>query len=180
MAKQRSQTIERHVFPLDWTPAEREVWLEVWKDVREAKSQLKRVVFVSGVFDLLHEEHKHFLEKARQQGSYLIVAVESDQRVREMKGPDRPIQSQKERVEAIWDTGFADAVAVLPEAFSRTEHHVALMKLLAPQFLAVSENSPHQEGKRAIMELVGGQLVVVHEHNPAVSTTKIIEKGTIA
>jgi D-beta-D-heptose 7-phosphate kinase/D-beta-D-heptose 1-phosphate adenosyltransferase len=180
MPKQRSQTLERHVFPNDWTPAERETWLEVWKDVREAKDQLKRVVFVSGVFDLLHEEHKLFLQKARQQGSYLIVAVESDERVRELKGPDRPIQSQQERVDAIWDTGFADAVAVLPVAFSRAEHHVALMKLLSPHFLAVSEHSPHQEGKRAIMELVGGQLVIVHEHNPAVSTTKIIEKGTIA
>ncbi len=100
--------------------------------------------------------------------------------MREMKGPDRPIQSQQERVDAIWDTGFANAVAVLPVAFSRTEHHVALMKLLSPHYLAVSENSPHQEGKRAIMELVGGELVVVHEHNPAVSTTKTIEKGMIS
>ncbi len=69
MPKQRAQTIERHVFPVDWTPQERATWLEVWKDVREAKDQLKRVVFVSGVFDLLHEEHRTFLRKARQQGS---------------------------------------------------------------------------------------------------------------
>lgn len=179
MPKQRAQTLERHILPSDWTESERATWLEVWKDVREAKEDLKRIVFVSGVFDLLHAEHKKFLQKARQQGSYLVVGVESDQRVRETKGPDRPIQSQQDRVDAIWDTGFADAVAVLPVAFSKPEHHIALMKLLSPHYLAVSENSPFQEGKRRIMELVGGELVVVHEHNPAISTTKIIEKGTI-
>lgn len=179
MKKQRAQTLERHTFPIDWTPHEREVWLEVWKDVREAKDQLKRIVFVSGVFDLLHEEHRLFLQKARQKGNYLVVGVESDLRVKEMKGPDRPIDSQDERVEAVWNTGYADAVAVLPVAFSRPEHHIALMKLLAPHYLAVSENSAHQEAKRQIMELVGGELAIVHEFNPEVSTTKILQKRTM-
>ncbi len=175
--KQRAQTLERHLLPEDWTSEERTTWLEVWKDVREARQDLKRIVFVSGVFDLLHEEHINFLRKARSQGNYLIVAIESDDRVRETKGPDRPVQNQQVRTEAIWNTGLADAVAVLPVEFSRPEHHIALMKLLSPHFLAVSSHSPYKEKKRAIMELIGGELVVVHDHNPAVSTTQKLAQG---
>lgn len=176
---QRSQTLERHTFPSDWTPAEIQEWLEVWKSVRAAKADLRKIVFVSGVFDLLHAEHIEFLRKARRAGNFLIVGIESDARVRETKGPDRPVDSQSIRVQKVLDTGLVDEIAVLPEAFHRPEHHIALMKLLSPHILAVSESSPYQEAKRQIMELVGGELQVVHEHNPEVSTTKIIEQRTM-
>lgn len=176
MARQRSQTLEKHTFPADWTSEEIARWLAVWKKVRAAQDEFKQVVFVSGVFDLLHSEHREFLRKARAAGNFLVAALETDARVRQSKGPDRPIQSQEERRQAVEDTGYADIVEILPEAFSRPEHHIALMKLLRPAILAVSSHSPFQEGKRQIMELVGGKLVVVHEHNPEVSTTKMVSE----
>lgn len=179
MAVHRAQTLEKHTFPADWTPEEIQAWLAVWKSVRQAKDEQRRVVFVSGVFDLLHEEHIEFLRRARQVGNFLVVGLESDERVRETKGPDRPVQTQAERLHAVVETGLVDEAAVLPVAFSRPEHHIALMQLLKPHILAVSSHSPYQTAKRQIMELVGGELQIVHDHNPEVSTTKILAGRTM-
>lgn len=177
--RQRSQTIATYSFPLDWTLAERNLWQEIRKSVQQAKEEGRRVVFATGVFDLFHEEHLHFLEKARAAGNFLVVGVESDARVREMKGSDRPLDSQDLRVQKVIDTGVVDEVAVLPEHFSTQEHFQAIMSLIRPHFLAVSSHSSYLENKRLLTELFGGQLAIVHQHNPAVSTTKLIEQRRI-
>lgn len=171
----RSQTLAEAEFPVDWEPKERETWLEVWKNVRQAKEELKRVVLVTGVFDLLHQEHLNFLRKARAAGNYLVVGIESDSRVRKMKGPDRPVEGQQLRLQKVMDTSFVDEVAILPEAFYLPEHHRSLLALIRPHILAISSHTPYQEPKRQLVELFGGQLRIVHEHNPEVSTSKIIE-----
>ena len=59
------------------------------------------LVVVTGVFDLLHVGHLRFLQAARALGSRLVVGVESDERVRRWKGPDRPIQTQEDRCELL-------------------------------------------------------------------------------
>lgn len=176
---QRARTLEKHTFPPDWTPEEIQRWLEVWKQVRAAKEEFRRVVFVSGVFDLFHEEHQRFLEKARAAGNFLVVGIESDTRVREAKGPGRPFDDQQARLNAVLLSGVVDAAAVLPEHFHEPQHHRALIGLLRPDVLAISSHSPHQEAKKAVMAEFGGRLVVVHEHNPAVSTTKQAQKRTM-
>ena len=56
-----------------------------------------RKVFVNGTFDVLHMGHLALLEFARNQGDYLVVGIDSDRRVRELKGPKRPINNQNER-----------------------------------------------------------------------------------
>ncbi len=61
------------------------------------KQQGKTIVLVTGVFDLLHSEHKKFLTRAWEQGNILIVGIESDARVKEMKGKGRPIWNQEKR-----------------------------------------------------------------------------------
>lgn len=54
-------------------------------------------VFVNGTFDVLHPGHVNLLEYAKAQGKYLVVAIDSDRRVRELKGPTRPWLNQDER-----------------------------------------------------------------------------------
>lgn len=177
--RQRSRTIASYSFPLDWTLEERNTWQDIRRAAQQAKEEGKRIVLATGVFDLFHEEHRKFLEKARSAGNFLIVGVESDARVREMKGPGRPIDSQEVRLDNVQSTGVVDAVAILPVAFSRQEHYQAIMALLRPHVLAVSSHSPYQENKRLLAELYGGKLAVVHEHNPAVSTTQLLEQRTM-
>lgn len=176
MARNRSQTIATLTFPEDWTLPERRRWSEVWKQVRAAKDDYKKVVLATGVFDLLHQEHLNFLRKARAAGNFLVVGVEADQRVRENKGPGRPWDDQQTRVENLLATGYVDVAAVLPENFNLPQHHQALMKLVRPHILAVSSHTPYQTAKKQIVELFGGTLVVVHQHNPEISTTQIIEQ----
>lgn len=132
------------------------------------------LVLVTGVFDILHQEHIAFLQKAKAQGTKLIVGVESDVRVRAMKGDGRPVNSQLVRVANLEKLGIANEVFVLPEQFSKTEEHLALLQKIKPAVLAVSENTPHLESKRKLMAEIGGRVVVVHPHNPNISTTILL------
>jgi D-beta-D-heptose 7-phosphate kinase/D-beta-D-heptose 1-phosphate adenosyltransferase len=66
--------------------------------VQHARAQGESIVMTNGCFDLLHEGHIHCLDKAKQLGSRLIVAVNSDNSVSKLKGNDRPVKSLSERM----------------------------------------------------------------------------------
>lgn len=170
-----TDVISTFPWPEDWTAAERAQLARVAVATREEPG---RVVLATGVFDLFHAEHQNFLTKAAEAGEKLVVGVESDARTRLSKGPGRPRQSQQQRLDQVGRHLGVSEAFLLPEAFSRPEHHRALLELLQPDILAVSSHSPHQEKKAALMQEAGGKLVVVHQYNPAVSTTQLL-KGTI-
>lgn len=136
----------------------------------------KKIVLVTGFFDLLHPEHIAFLEKAAEKGDALVVGVESDKRARELKGEGRPIFSQEDRALMLDSIRFIDYVLKLPENFSKPSDHERLISIVCPDYLAVSENSPHQEEKTRILKKHGGRLAIVRAHNPDFSTTQILEK----
>lgn len=94
------------------------------------------VVLVTGVFDVLHKEHVAFLKKAKALGGTLYVGLESDVRVSALKGPTRPVNSEKVRKENIEKLGIADTVFILPEQFSRPEDHRALFKKILSEYFS--------------------------------------------
>lgn len=145
-------------------------WL---KDNRKNNS----LVLVTGVFDLLHEEHLQFLHKAKQKGDLLLVGLESDLRVKQLKGENRPIWNEDRRVVELEHTKIADAVFILPEQFSKPVDHEKLISQIKPDFLAVSSHTAHQDKKKALVEKYGGKLAVVLEHNPNISTSQKILEG---
>jgi len=134
----------------------------------------KTLVLVTGVFDVFHQEHKNFLTEAKKQGNLLLVALESDLRVRALKGPTRPINSQEKRLQTIANLGLADFLLILPEQFSSPEDHEAFIKKIHPNVLAVSASSPHLADKERILQKYGGTLKIVLGHNPSISSTQII------
>lgn len=150
--------------------------IEVLQWLQENRAE-KTVVLATGVFDLLHEEHKRFLQRAGEVGDILIVGVESDLRVKQLKGENRPIWNEARRVAEIEKTNIAEAVFVLPEQFSKSEDHEKLIAQIRPKFLAISSHTPHQTEKQAIIEKYDGELVIVYQRNPEVSTTKILEQA---
>ena len=79
------------------------------------KANGERVVFTNGCFDLLHIGHITLLEQARRFGDRLIVAINSDRSVHELKGPTRPIVGEKERACVLAALGAVDAVVVFDE-----------------------------------------------------------------
>jgi D-beta-D-heptose 7-phosphate kinase/D-beta-D-heptose 1-phosphate adenosyltransferase len=79
----------------------------------------RRVVFTNGCFDLLHPGHVSLLEAARALGDRLIVAINSDASVRELKGEGRPLVPENERAEALGALEAVDAVVVYGEPTPR-------------------------------------------------------------
>lgn len=82
---------------------------------RRARGELRRVVLANGCFDLLHAGHVRYLAAARACGDYLVVALNSDESVRALKGPDRPLQPLQDRAELIAALRCVDAVTVFGE-----------------------------------------------------------------
>ncbi len=153
--------------------------LEVKSILHQARAQNKTLVLVTGVFDILHKEHIKFLQKAKQAGDILLVGLETDNRVKILKGKKRPLNSNNERVLQLKELGISDAVFLLPENFDDPQDHRAFIRLINPDILAVSSHSPHLKVKREIVESTGGKLQVVHDHNPEVSSSKIIKENNL-
>ena len=72
---------------------------------------MKRIV-VNGTFDILHSGHLALLNHARRLGDHLVVAIDSDRRVKELKGTDRPVNTQTERQELLSNLRAVDEVRV--------------------------------------------------------------------
>ncbi|MDD5044535.1 MAG: D-glycero-beta-D-manno-heptose 1-phosphate adenylyltransferase [Candidatus Omnitrophica bacterium] len=71
------------------------------KICRRLKKQRKKVVFTNGCFDILHYGHVKYLEDAKKKGDVLIVALNSDSSIRRIKGPNRPLVNEKDRIRII-------------------------------------------------------------------------------
>lgn len=142
-----------------------------------AEKNSPTVVLVTGVFDLLHEEHLLFLQKAKSHGDVLLVGIETDSRVRKTKGVNRPVENEVTRMQKVFYTGLADQVFLLPEKFDQPQDHLALIKKYQPDILAVSSHTPHLEAKKRIVAECGARVVVVHDWNPNISTTQILNKS---
>jgi D-beta-D-heptose 7-phosphate kinase/D-beta-D-heptose 1-phosphate adenosyltransferase len=131
----------------------------------------RRVVFTNGCFDLLHPGHIETLEKARSLGHALVVGVNSDRSVREMKGAGRPITPERERAEILAALECVDGVVIFDEPTPRE-----IIAALLPDVLVKGGDwASDQIVGREEVEAAGGKVVSI----PVVagySTTAILEK----
>src|SRR5678816_2625174 len=79
-----------------------------------------RLIFTNGVFDLLHVGHVRYLAQAGSLGDALVVAINSDRSVRELKGPDRPVFDQAERAEILAALRVVDYVTIFDDVSPRS------------------------------------------------------------
>lgn len=98
---------------------------------KKYREEGSRLVLTNGCFDLLHTGHVRYLEQARALGDALIVAVNSDRSVQELKGPTRPINSEQDRAEVLGALRCVDYVTIFDE-IRVTE----VIKQLAPAIYA--------------------------------------------
>ena len=135
------------------------------------KRNAQRVVFTNGCFDLLHPGHIKLLEAARALGDTLIVAINSDESVRALKGSSRPVIPQAERAEILASLECVDAVVIFDELTPQKA-----VAALLPDILVKGGDWPgNQIVGREEVEAVGGKVVlidVVQGH----STTEILRK----
>lgn len=133
------------------------------------------VVLVTGVFDLLHTEHRKFLQTAKNAGDILLVGIETDVRVRQLKGSKRPVQNQKQRLKSLASLVYVDYVFLLPRQLAQKKIREEFIRKLKPNIYAVSANSPFQEEKKRIITKYQGIFKVIYARHPEISTTKLIE-----
>jgi FAD synthetase len=124
---------------------------------RKGKS---RIVLTGGCFDILHIGHVRFLSEAKRMGDFLAVLLESDEKVKKLKGENRPIFMQKERAEMLSALESVDLVVLLP-MIENDSDYLNLVMEIKPYIIAVTENDPHIEKKRSQAKKVGGEVKVI-------------------
>ena len=132
-----------------------------WDRARELVASWKAggevVVFTNGCFDILHAGHVTYLDRAKSEGTRLVLGLNTDASVSCLKGPNRPVNSESDRATVLSALSSVDAVVLFGE-----ETPLELIRVLRPDILAKgADYSPEQVVGRAEVESWGGRLVLV-------------------
>ena len=130
-----------------------------------------RLVFTNGVFDLLHVGHVRYLSQARALGDALVVAINSDRSVHELKGPDRPVFDQAERAEILAALRQVDYVVVFDDISPRS----LITQLLPDVLVKGGDYQLDQIHGREEVEAAGGKVISLPFVGGA-STSRLIER----
>ena len=144
---------------------------ELKKIVSQAKAIGKKVVFTNGCFDIIHGGHIEFLQKAKSLGDFLIVGLNSDSSVSQLKGEQRPIKNQEERANILSALKYVDYIAIFDELTPEN-----LIREVHPDILCKGDDYNIDEVVgREIVEGYGARVELI----PIVqglSTTNIVQK----
>ncbi|MEO8581797.1 MAG: adenylyltransferase/cytidyltransferase family protein [Patescibacteria group bacterium] len=105
--------------------------------LEQFRKDKQRIVLTQGSFDMVHIGHARYCEKAKSYGDVLIVGVDSDEKVRERKGPDRPIVPEEERLEMLIHLRAVDLVVLKPVHAPKWD----LIKLIKPDVLVATKQT---------------------------------------
>jgi D-glycero-beta-D-manno-heptose 1-phosphate adenylyltransferase len=141
--------------------------------VEKLRASGKKIVATNGCFDLLHLGHIRYLEAARKLGDILVVGLNGDQSVRELKGPGRPVNNEKDRAAILAALEYVDLVAIFPE-------------LRATQFIERTAPDVYVKGgdyssetldaeERAALQKIGSKIEIV-PFEKGYSTSALLEK----
>ena len=131
----------------------------------------QKLVFTNGVFDLLHVGHVRYLAQARALGDALIVAVNSDRSVRQLKGAERPLNGESARAELLASLRAVDYVTIFDDVSPRS----LIAQLLPDVLVKGGDYSLDQIHGREEVEAAGGQVVSLPFVEGS-STTEIIDR----
>ena len=125
-------------------------------------------VMVNGTFDVLHPGHIALLNSARSYGDHLVVAIDTDRRVKELKGEQRPINCQTDRKVMLSNLKAVDIV----EFFDSTADLIKLMELYKPDVYVKGSDWKHDKGSTAEQYC---KQVIYYDRVGDYSTTKTIQ-----
>ncbi len=134
------------------------------------KQEDLRVVFTNGCFDLLHAAHVRLLEKARALGDVLVVGLNSDRSVRELKGKGRPVMPEPERAEVLAAFATVDAVTIFGEPTP-----LELVAALLPDVLVKGGDWGDNIVGKEEVQAAGGQVVSL-PYEQGFSTSALLQK----
>lgn len=120
---------------------------------------MKSKVLVGGCFDIFHFGHLHFLKNAKKHGDYLVVLLESDSRIKKLKGDSRPVHNQNQRREMLTSLRFVDEVILTKDEMTDKDY-IEIVKKVKPQIIAI------EKGKKT-------------KTHAEIVNAKVVEIGTI-
>lgn len=131
----------------------------------------RRVVMTNGCFDVLHRGHTFSLNRAKQLGDILVVALNDDDSVRRLKGPERPINTLADRAGVLAALSCVDYVT----SFS-TDTPIPLIERLRPDiYVKGGDYTPEMLKETEVVEAYGGQVKIL-DYVPDYSTTSVVER----
>jgi rfaE bifunctional protein nucleotidyltransferase chain/domain len=142
------------------------------REVKKVQARGRKVVFTNGCFDLLHVGHVRYLQAARRLGDALVIAVNSDTSVRRIKGPERPINSERHRLEVLAALECVTWLCLFGE-----ETPLRLIRKIGPDILVKGGDWPVEKvvGRDVVTERGGRVLTIPLVRG--VSTTELIRKS---
>lgn len=155
------QSIPGKIFSLD----------ELKKQVTRWRLKNKKIVFTNGVFDILHEGHIASLSEAAGYGDILITAVNSDDSVKRLKGPGRPVNNEQARALLLASLSMTDAIIIFTE-----DTPLELVKSILPDIMVKGGDYTVEQIAGAKEVIANGGEVKLARIVEGISTTAIIEK----
>ncbi|MEV7662832.1 D-glycero-beta-D-manno-heptose 1-phosphate adenylyltransferase [Paenarthrobacter sp. NPDC089316] len=144
---------------------------ELARHIQEHRSEGRRIVLTNGCFDVLHRGHTRYLNQAKQLGDVLVVALNSDSSVRQLKGPDRPVNHEADRAAVIAALSCVDHVTIFD-----TPTPIPLIELLQPDVYAKGgDYTPEMLQETEAVERYGGTVTIL-DYVPEHSTTAVLER----
>ncbi len=134
------------------------------------KERPERVIFTTGCFDILHPGHVKLLKFVHNFGGYIVVAIDSDERIAETKGTSRPVNTQENRKKVLEALRYVDEVII----FSNEAELELIVKKIQPDVWVLSEECKDKE----IIAKKYARRMEINERPPKkkLSTTNIIKK----
>jgi D-beta-D-heptose 7-phosphate kinase/D-beta-D-heptose 1-phosphate adenosyltransferase len=146
-------------------------WVALGEQVSAWKRKGRRIVFTNGCFDLLHAGHLSLLRQAADEGDVLVVGINSDSSVARLKGPDRPLVPERQRVAMLTALEFVDAVTVFEE-----DTPLELIRHVKPDVLVKGQDYRAEVVVgRDVVESLGGRVTLV-PLLPEYSTSELIDR----
>jgi len=148
-------------------------WAELPAWRAEVRASGKQLVVTNGCFDLLHSGHVTYLQTARSQGGVLLVGLNSDESVRQLKGADRPLNAQEDRAAVLAALESVDAVCIFSEKTATRFIERAQPDIYVKGGDYTVETLNQEE--RSVVESGGGKIMVLPVV-PGKSTTALLKK----
>jgi len=142
--------------------------VEICKDL---KKQGKKIAFTSGVFDILHAGHVHYLQKASEICDILVVGVNSDSSVKKYKGDLRPIINEQQRAEVVAGLETVNYVFIFSERWNKKN----IESIKPHYYIKAGDYTPQQLTSSELVKKYGGAVKII-TLKEKISTTQIIER----
>jgi len=144
------------------------------KLTRDLSNKGKIIVLAGGCFDILHIGHIEYLTNAKKQGDVLFVFLESDESIKNIKGQNRPINTQKDRAIILASLEMVDYVIPLP-IFKKDKEYDGLVISIKPAIIATTKGDSSKTHKERQAGQIGAKVVDVTEEVNNQSTSRLID-----